>query len=329
MIWPSQAVQAAGYEVAAFLPETDGAHIQSICYRDDDGQEQLQDVLDPKCDVVVLQRPLQRLLADAIPKLKRWGVKVVVEVDDDFQSIHPQNVAYSPTHPATSPDRNRDHLMRACQMADRVTVTTPDLLQRYGFGKGVVIPNYVPQWYTTIAKVKHDPVRIGWSGNIDTHPWDLQEMGSTLPLALRRGYQLFVVGSGKGVARRAGLGKAEFMTCGWVPIDEYPVMMAEIDIGVVPLQLQAFNHAKSWLKGLEFAAVGVPFVASPTRPYVELMQRYGIGTVAERPKDWLRMIQRMAPDREELGEQCRNLVIDKGLTIESRWSLWADAWTKW
>ena len=34
-----------------------------------------------------------------------------------------------------------------------------------------------------------------------------------------------------------------------------------ITVGMVPLALTPFNQAKSYIKGLEFAARGVPFVA--------------------------------------------------------------------
>jgi hypothetical protein len=328
LIWPAQVVKQSGVDVKIFLPNTEGAQIQSMCYRDQDGREQLHSVLDPECDVVVLQRPLQRLLADTIPLLQKWGVKVIVEVDDDFHSVNPQNVAWRAADPKRDPDRNRDHLMRACALADRVTVTTAALLDRYGRKSGLIIPNYVPRWYTTVEKEWHEPVRVGWSGDIATHPQDLQELGSTLSMIQRYGYGVFIVGSGKGVGQRLGI-VGEVMTSGWVALEQYPWQMAEIDIGVVPLKIEPFNHAKSWLKGLEFAALGVPFIASPTGPYEMLHHMYGIGELASRPKRWLQQIVKTSAQRQDLGRLYRERVILQNMTIEARGQLWSEAWTVW
>src|SRR3954470_21574075 len=50
-------------------------------------------------DVIVIQRPLLQVIVEAIPSLQKNGVTVVVEVDDDFTSIHKRNQAYWRVHP--------------------------------------------------------------------------------------------------------------------------------------------------------------------------------------------------------------------------------------
>ena len=62
----------------------------------------------------------------------------------------------------------------------------------------------------------------------------------------------------------------------------YTSSVAELGVGLVPLLDSAFNRAKSWLKGLEYAALGVPFVASPTPEYVKLAG-LGAGLLADDP----------------------------------------------
>jgi hypothetical protein len=214
-------------------------------------------------------------------------------------------------------------------MADRVTCTTPALLARYGFGHGVIIPNYVPESYTKIEKEWHDPNRVGWSGSITTHPNDLQEMGAGIPEIVRDGSEVYIVGTAVGFARRVGLAPHHTINIsGWVEIEDYPAQMAEIDVGLVPLEPTAFNEAKSWLKGLEFAAVGVPFVASPTGPYTELASM-GIGILQSSRKKWGKTLKAMIPDREELGARFRDQVLRHDLVIERQWEQWLRAWTVW
>jgi glycosyltransferase involved in cell wall biosynthesis len=54
---------------------------------------------------------------------------------------------------------------------------------------------------------------------------------------------------------------------------------------LVPLNLVPFSEAKSYLKGLEYAASGIPFVASPTYEY-RLLAKEGIGRIASTPDEW-------------------------------------------
>ena len=65
-------------------------------------------------------------------------------------------------------------------------------------------------------------------------------------------------------------GDFEQMT-GATDVIEHPLMIAEnypkmftFDVGVVPLQQNLFNDCKSWIKGIEYAAAGIPFVVTHT-----------------------------------------------------------------
>ncbi len=75
-------------------------------------------------DVAVFQRPVRRSTVEAIHALQRRRVAVVVEVDDDFSAIPPDNVAWERLHPENSPELNWNWLRRACSVADLVTVST-------------------------------------------------------------------------------------------------------------------------------------------------------------------------------------------------------------
>jgi hypothetical protein len=74
---------------------------------------------------------------------------------------------------------------------------------------------------------------------------------------------------------------------------EYPNSFT-FDIGVVPLSNVPFNHAKSWIKGIEYAAAGVPFIASRLPEYQELKDKHGIGLVAKNPIQWRKQIESLA-----------------------------------
>src|SRR5690606_32644218 len=142
-----------------------------------------------------------------------------------FRSVHPRH------NPAT----NREHLARACRVADLVTVTTPTLARRYGaHGRVAVLPNMVPAAYLEVAG-GGDGATIGWTGSLTTHPTDLQvTRGAVARAAEATGAHVRVVGTGVGVADALGLSEPPEAT-GWIDIGDYPTEMAKVDVGIVPL----------------------------------------------------------------------------------------------
>lgn len=323
MIWPAQALKDQGHDVTIMTPDTEESTIRTQMTRDRNGVERVVGLADkPDCDVLVLQRPLQRLLLETIPHLRKAGIAVVVELDDDFENIHPQNVAWSHAHPNMSPDRNWRWLKKACQAANVTTVSTRSL--RSYRSNAILLPNFVPQWYTEVPTPEwEDPPAIGWSGSVATHPHDLPEADAVRKMINNGEYQFRVVGTGKDVAKELGLhGTVDMHPSGWVDIGQYPFEMAKINVGLVPLKANQFNQAKSWLKGLEWAALGVPFIASPTESYLAL-EGLGIGQVCLSHKHWPHMVRNQTP---EMGQKYRQMVIDLEMTIEQQAHMWWKTW---
>lgn len=244
---------------------------------------------------------------------------------------------------------NYNNIMAACEVADLVTVTTPALAELYGkHGRVAVLPNFVPDSYLAIATCRwghsqdidfcmacgweptdgQPAILAGWTGSVDTHPHDLEETGGGVAQALAAtpNSGFFTIGTGKGVQQRLGLNQPPLTTEGWVSIGDYPHHVAKLDVGIVPLADTAFNAAKSCLKGMEMAATGVPFVASPRADYQRLA-RLGVGELADSPKDWRKKVARLLRDpihRQERSETYRNNM--KPLTYENNADLWWSAW---
>lgn len=329
MRWPAEALAAQGAEVEVIgADQPEERQIMATWHTDHHGERRLIAVRRPDADVVVIQRPLTDTLSGSIRLLQDQGVVVVVEIDDDFEAIHPRNVSWSSVHPRTSPRRNWEHLRAACAQADHVVVSTPALARRYGrHGRVSIVPNLVPERYLSIEATPNPATWVGWSGSVDTHPDDLQQCGPAVVRTLRStGARMAVVGTGRGVGRALGLDDAP-VACGWQPLEVYPEAVAQFDVGIVPLADTAFNQAKSWLKGLEYAALGVPFVASPTEPYRSLVA-LGAGELATRPKDWERALKRLVVDEGWRAERAAaGREVAAGLTIEAHCERWWEAWT--
>lgn len=335
LIWPAQALATQGADIDLRLPDQ-GSGVDAL-FAEIDGIERLIQIQHPPAaDVVVIQRPLSAWRADAVEALQRHGVRVVVEIDDCFETIHPRNVSWSSTHPKRSPAVNRDHLARACRAADLVTVTTTTLAHRYGrHGRVAVVPNCVPARYLDIDTPPGEgALTIGWTGSIQTHPTDLQVTRGAVARVCRRTdldgrwatrIPFAVVGTGHGVQQALGLDNPP-LTSGWVSLDDYPTQMAQIGVGIVPLDDIEFNHAKSALKMCEFAALGVPVVASPTADNVR-MHAEGVGLIAAKPKHWYAQLRALIGDpamRADVAGRGRETM--RRFTIEGNTDRWWDAW---
>lgn len=300
-----------------------------------DGLVEVVQIPDLPYDVVVLQRPAAFTLGSTIRHIRAQGIAVVVELDDDLERTDADNAAYRAVHPLFNPAENWQHLKEACRQADLVTVSTAALLRYAPAGRGVVLPNFVPEALTDSVRAfgwTDGLPRVGWSGTMATHPHDFQTTRGGIAAALvKTGAPLHVVGPGEGVREALNLAPEHPMTdTGWLPISQYPDALTAIDVGVVPLDDTQFNAAKSHLKGIEFAGLGIPFVASPTPEYQRLFDEHGIGLLAHRPRDWERLVTELVNDegmRRDLGGAWRAKV-RADLTYEVNGRLWVDAYEK-
>jgi glycosyltransferase involved in cell wall biosynthesis len=278
-------------------------------------------------DVVVFQRPSQKMIAQVIPFYQRQGIRTVVDVDDRFDRIQMKNVAHD--YYRKSGVNNYRWITEACKRADLVTTSTPALYDAYGFGHGVLLPNLVPEHYLKIAS-RREPTTMGWTGTLRTHPEDLQATGGAVSWALERhpDWRFSVIGDGQGVKEALKLPTAPSTTGGWIPFVQYAYKMARFALGIVPLQLNEFNESKSCLKAMEFASLGIPVVMSPI-PDNKRLHAMGIGRLAKDPARWLKELDGLMSDearRNEMSEQGRAIM--ESLTYEQHAERWLNAWLK-
>lgn len=326
MIYPGQAAaraQALRVEFDQNLP----------IHRTIHARPEVVGVGDIDADVLVLQRPLKRVVAQSIPFWQKKGIPVVVDVDDDFSCLNAQNKAWALYHPKYSPEENWNWMKQAAAAADLVTCSTPALAQRYGGrGNAIVLENCVPEEYLSFAR-RGDGRTVGWSGFESFHAGDLEVTRGGVAQAVATGECHFLnVGNGIGVARALGLPfedeEGTSAHTGGRQFQDFQYTLGQLDVGIVPLADTKFNQGKSYLKGLEYAAAGVPFVASPVPSYTRLWNE-GLGMLApDRGKDWKRAILSFFRDknhRDYVAEAGRDLVKEK-FTYEKNYWRWCEAY---
>jgi glycosyltransferase involved in cell wall biosynthesis len=288
---------------------------------------------DIEADVLVLQRPMGWMMPSLIELMQARGTAVVVELDDDFHTAHPNNRAFQLNHPRVSPVYNWLHLTECVKRADLVTVSTDQLARRYGsHGRVAVLRNYVPESWLDLPR-RSNGATIGWAGTTVNHPVDLRATRGGVAMALNThpGWRFMCVG-GEGYAdeicRQLELDPVRFTATPWRELEVHRLVVSQFDIGIAPLEDTVFNAAKSWLKGVEYAALGIPFVASDLPEYELLERRYGIGVLAgPKSKFWRKACNDLMNDelRASMGQMQREQVA-KTLTIEKNAWRWPDAW---
>lgn len=105
-----------------------------------------------------------------------------------------------------------------------------------------------------------------------------------------------------------------------------PCMVRPVDIQVDGSVFSAagFVSHNSFLKPLEYAALGIPSVMSDRAEYRLLHEQHGIGVLVDRPKHWYRELKKFATDtayRQDTG--ARNREIASTLTyLDHAWRWW-------
>lgn len=332
MIWPAHELIKQGRDIDIIEQQKRRLMMEV------DDEHNVQDVEIPGgVDVVVFQRTTHRYLAQAVAILRKKGVTVVIDVDDDLSTIHPTNPAWKELHPRRSQSPGVDgqphmhswaNMERACREASFITATTPALLKKYAsHGRGAVVPNYLaPHYY---EQSHFDSNVIGWPASLGSHPNDPDAVGNAISRLVDEGAHFHVVSISPGVGKAFGLSSEDDLTQlkTSVALHGWPRVLADqLGIGIAPLADTKFNASKSWLKPLEMSAVGVPWVASPREDYARL-HKLGAGWTADKPSEWykkLRALRGSAELRADLAGRGREVA--ETLRLENHAWKWWEAW---
>ncbi len=274
-------------------------------------------------DVIIAHRPSYPALVEELARLQCQGYALIVDVDDDLEHGHAD-------HPWTRGERGllaRQSQKRACDMADIVTASTQPLADLYApHGRAFVLRNRVPAAMLTMPR-ESDGRTLGWAGLASGHPGDLPVTAGAIADVLEgSGWTFKVIGPAEDVREQLGLTTAPTAT-GGLTLQAYQRELGTLDVGIVPLADTPFNRSKSWLKGVESLARGVPFVASALPEYLALAAQGG-GLIANTPADWRRHLGHLMRDEPLRCEQATagRALIEEHHTYERRAADWCEAW---
>jgi glycosyltransferase involved in cell wall biosynthesis len=285
------------------------------------------------CETVVLCRVAwDDDVAAQVARLRESGTRIVFDVDDlVFDPSRVELTAPGPNRLA--PRRHLFGRYRTSLLeADAVTVSTAPLRNEVvALGRPVaVVPNnlgidLLERWggpapaSAREAARRDDPagdrtVRIAYLSGTATHVQDVREMAPALADVMRTHHdvELHVVGPVELPVELAGLRIVRH------PLQRYHdlfTLIAGMDINLAPLELENdFTDGKSELKAFEAALLGVPTVASPTRPYASAIEHGRTGMLAATAEDWRDALGTLVTDHEfrrAVGSAARSAIVPR------------------
>jgi hypothetical protein len=168
-------------------------------------------------------------------------------------------------------------------------------------------------------------LRIGWVGATHWRSNDLEQLSSFMGKYVKQKNIMFHHSGHNPNAPDAyellGVQKELSQVTAMAPILDYPQLLTPIDIGIIPLNNIEFNHAKSFIKGLEYAAAGVPFVSSYSPEYQYLADN-GIGRVARNEKEWIYHLDELLNPQKRLDEINENYSLLHKFSMDARGDDW-------
>lgn len=247
----------------------------------------------------------------------------VYEIDDNLWEVPPDN----PAHEYFSEEARQINMQACCQMADMVIVSTEplaDIVRKHN-PHVIVIPNYIDEDVLKIPRPRNERVIIGWGGT-STHKADFEAMGSALDSTILRFPQTIFMTIGS-LQYGANLPKNRVFRKKWIMSTRKVYShIAQFDIGIAPLAPNVFNESKSWIKALEYAALGIPCVAGDFGPYRELIKHGETGFLASTPAQWHEYLSLLVADEDlrlKMGECARRQAEE--LTIQGHLWRYEDA----
>lgn len=259
-------------------------------------------------DTVFVQRLHDWESFYSLERLKAAGKRIVYDIDDDLFNITPDNPAYNTI--------TRDDQLAAAncmRLADLVTTTTAELQRRLTNVLDGVSPLVVPNAWDVNDRWSDDfgsPdgfKRILWTGGA-SHGADWEECFEAVDeiMTERENVRLLIMGFLPPCVENLVQdpfyrSRVEF--CGFRDPQTYYEMAHHVraEVGLAPLRSTGFNAAKSPIKYLEYALMGVPTVASDWLPYNDVIADGTDGRLVSDGKSWKGSIEYLLdhPGRRE------------------------------
>jgi len=287
--------------------------------------EERNEIRDPSAlldyDAIHIMRISHPLMVRMARQLQRRGIAIVWDNDDQRVALL-EEAARAPGQDGIAAQRFFTSMRAMARLADAVTTPSESLARlhaRDSRREVQILPNLLPPTFRRPERLMpHEGIHIGWLA-MPPHAPSFEALGmrETLEHLLARHAHLNITGVGLDLRLRS----RRYVHVAGIPYGAMAENLAHFDFALAPLADNAVNQARSDVKLKEYAAAGVPWLASPIGAYAGLGEQEGGRLVAD--DDWFGAIETLMndPDRRRVLSQ-RAMRWAAGETIEAHVDVW-------
>jgi hypothetical protein len=308
-------------------------HEQGILTRDPRtkmlGIKRFSDGLDDyDFDVIILQRIVFPELAECMYEARAQGQVFINDMDDWFDGLPPGSVGFKML--GDRPEM-QGHYRAALAAGNGIICSTPFLTDWYSkYAATALWRNAIDFASFPLQHVQAEHPTVGWFGSLRFRARDIEALTGVIgPFGGRNKVTFVHVGNEDDYDGEDAFAKRTRMNP--TLVEKRPptsfvlssmLLHESFDVGLVPLEVINFNQAKTALKGMEYTASGIPFIASPTDEYLRLAE-LGCGRIARKPKDWTRHLTELLDrDVREAEVEANRKVLAEHYDINDRATEW-------
>jgi glycosyltransferase involved in cell wall biosynthesis len=298
-------------------------------------------------DAVITPRivwPIKKIGETWVNAIHKAGLAWFYECDDDVFSprIVDRQMRIFPAEAAKGAEQlewERLERIRMLQICDGVTVSSQRLatIARQYAGSTPVyhIPNSIDaRWFKlTLRGIGRIPalegkLTVGWAGGAREEA-DLKPLAEAWTIiAERYPHVEFVIQGHMSDSLYHSIPAERRHTLPWLPLQEYPRALINIDIGCCIVAPLVFNTSKTCIKWYEMTLAGVACVVSPTLYGSEVTDGED-ALVAETPGQIVDALSRLIESEElrrTISRNARRTVMEHH-SLEQNWQNWPIAWS--
>ncbi len=248
-------------------------------------------------DCFVVANPhLSPQLLEVCRAAKAAGKRLIVDLERNFHAI-PRSSPQYPRGGGGNPQGLR-HLEQILPQADVVTFPHASLLSRYqAFTRRAEVIPYLwdaanPLWHKPSPPRSTFNLGLVW---LYTEPNDLRLIKEGIRRLVQENPRVLLSIAGEYALYRALSDVAEerrlYLPAG--RIEDYPYLLAQFDLLLLPSESNAYNQARSDLPLLEAGVRGLPWVASPAPAF----QEWGAGgLLVSQSSEWYEALKTLVND---------------------------------
>ncbi len=264
---------------------------------------------DGKPDVVIASNPhVSPFLSESLAALSAVGVPVIVDLDTDFEKQPVSHPEYNNIGLGTQARSNA----YSTALSQAQMITAPSEVQAASLKDVYEHVCFIPDGWSrkNMLWEKDSPqrntVNIGWVGSLGQLE-DLVFVRRYIIRIIREfaNTRIVIIGNPQAYRLFAGLPENRRLYLPVVAPEEFPYLLSQVDVLLVPLRNQPFNLTLPDTVLMEAGAKGVPWIASPIPAFRRWMAG---GMLAESLDEWHLNLRHLVMDedlRRSLGKAGR------------------------